>query len=137
MEDSSVTPTVGIIGLGYVGLPLATAFAGAGHRVIGYDLAPDKVAALNAGDSYIEDVPSGELAHLVESGALEATTAPTRLAECEAQLICVPTPLGEYREPDLGYVLAAAETALAIMSEIVAARHRASGGSLVDKPGPG
>jgi UDP-N-acetyl-D-glucosamine dehydrogenase len=113
LEDSTATPTVGIIGLGYVGLPLATAFAGAGHRVIGYDLVTDKVAALNAGDSYIEDVPSAELAPLVESGAFEATTDPTRLAECEAQLICVPTPLGEYREPDLGYVLAAIETALA------------------------
>ena len=114
MEDST-TPisTVGIIGLGYVGLPLATAFAGAGVRVIGYDLVAEKVAALNAGDSYIEDVPSTELAPLVESGAFVATTDPTRLAECQAQLICVPTPLGEYREPDLDYVLAATETALA------------------------
>ena len=109
----TTTSTVGIIGLGYVGLPLATAFAGAGRRVIGYDLAQDKVRALNAGESYIEDVSSSELAPLVESGALEATTDPSRLAACGAQLICVPTPLGEYREPDLGYVLAATETALA------------------------
>ncbi len=114
MEDSTTPPsTVGIIGLGYVGLPLATAFAGAGVHVIGYDLAAEKVEALTAGDSYIEDVPSAELARLVASGAFEATTDPSRLAACEAQLICVPTPLGDYREPDLGYVLSATETALA------------------------
>ncbi len=113
--DKNDTPiaTVGILGLGYVGLPLATAFAGAGLKVIGYDLLPEKVASLDAGDSYIEDVPSTELAPLVESGALEATTDPARLSACEALLICVPTPLGEYREPDLGYVLDATETALA------------------------
>ncbi len=113
MDDTiTSTPTVGIIGLGYVGLPLATAFAGAGHHVIGYDLSHEKVAALEAGDSYIEDVPSAELASLIASGALEATTDATRLADCDAQLICVPTPLGEYREPDLGFVMAATETAL-------------------------
>jgi UDP-N-acetyl-D-glucosamine dehydrogenase len=114
LEDRT-TPisTVGIIGLGYVGLPLATAFAVAGVRVIGYDLDEARVAALNAGDSYIEDVPSAELVPLVESGAFEATADAGRLAACEAQLICVPTPLGEHREPDLGYVLSATETALA------------------------
>jgi UDP-N-acetyl-D-glucosamine dehydrogenase len=105
--------SVGIIGLGYVGLPLATAFAGAGLRVIGYDLAIDKVEAVNAGASYIEDVPADELGPLVRGGLLEATADPTRLAGCGALLICVPTPLGEYREPDLGYVVAATETALA------------------------
>ncbi|MEA2026320.1 MAG: nucleotide sugar dehydrogenase [Chloroflexota bacterium] len=112
-EQGTPDTTVGIIGLGYVGLPLATAFAEAGLHVIGYDLAADKVASINVGDSYIEDVPSDELGLLVRSGALEATTDPTRLADCGAQLICVPTPLGEYREPDLGYVISAAETALA------------------------
>ena len=105
--------TVGIIGLGYVGLPLATAFAEAGLHVIGFDLAEDKIAALDAGHSYIEDVPSSELAQLIESGVLEATADPARLADCGAQLICVPTPLGEYREPDLSYVRSATETALA------------------------
>jgi UDP-N-acetyl-D-glucosamine dehydrogenase len=110
---SSTISTVGIIGLGYVGLPLATAFAGAGLKVIGYDLAEDKVAALKAGHSYIEDVSSTELAPLIAAGALVPTTDPTRLAQCDAQLICVPTPLGEYREPDLSYVLSATETALA------------------------
>ena len=110
---SDTTSTVGIIGLGYVGLPLATAFAEAGLTVIGYDLAEDKVAALMAGHSYIEDVPSTELAPLIASGALVPTTDPAHLAQCGAQLICVPTPLGEYREPDLSYVHSATETALA------------------------
>jgi UDP-N-acetyl-D-glucosamine dehydrogenase len=105
--------TVGIIGLGYVGLPLATAFAEAGLHVIGYDVAEDKVASLNRGVSYIEDIPDGRLAPLVRSGAFVATTDPAGLAECGAQLICVPTPLGEHREPDLGHVLAATRTALA------------------------
>ena len=96
MEDTTTsTPTVGIIGLGYVGLPLATAFAGAGHHVIGYDLVEEKVAALNAGESYIEDVPSAELASLIASDAFEATTDATSLAECDAQRICVPKTLGE------------------------------------------
>ncbi len=81
--------------------------------MIGFDLVSEKVAAIAAGDSYIEDVPSGTLARLVGSGALEATTDAARLRECGAQLICVPTPLGEYREPDLSYVLSATETAIA------------------------
>jgi len=112
-DNANTITTVGIIGLGYVGLPLATAFAKAGLHVVGYDLAQSKIESLNNGDSYIEDVPSDELAPLLGSGALEATTDPTRLADCGALLICVPTPLGQYREPDLGYVLAATEMALA------------------------
>jgi UDP-N-acetyl-D-glucosamine dehydrogenase len=112
-ETASPITTVGIIGLGYVGLPLATAFAEAGVHVIGHDLAEERVASLNAGISYIEDVPSERLAPLVRGAAFEATTDPTRLAVCGAQLICVPTPLGEHREPDLTYVRAATETALA------------------------
>ncbi|MEX1296141.1 MAG: nucleotide sugar dehydrogenase, partial [Candidatus Limnocylindrales bacterium] len=113
--EARTTPisTVGIIGLGYVGLPLATAFAGAGLHVIGFDLDGEKVAMLSAGRSYIEDVSSDELASLIAAGTLEATADAARLAECEAQLICVPTPLGDHREPDLGYVIAATETVLA------------------------
>jgi UDP-N-acetyl-D-glucosamine dehydrogenase len=113
LDAPSAVSTVGIIGLGYVGLPLATAFARAGLHVIGYDVAEDKIAALRSGVSYIEDVSSAELAPLVDSGAFEATGDPVRLAECGAVLICVPTPLGEHREPDLGYVLSATEAALA------------------------
>ncbi len=111
--DTETIETVGILGLGYVGLPLAVAFAEAGLHVVGFDPRQDKVASISAGESYIEDVPSATLARLVSSGVLEATTHATRLASCGALLICVPTPLGEYREPDLSYVLAAAETAIA------------------------
>ena len=112
-DNVNTITTVGIIGLGYVGLPLAVAFAEAGLRVVGYDLSEAKVSSLSAGDSYIEDVSSERLGRLVRSGAVEATADPARLADCGALLICVPTPLGEYREPDLSYVLSATETALA------------------------
>ncbi len=104
---------VGIIGLGYVGLPLAVAFAEAGLAVVGVDTSTDKVAAVSAGRSYIEDVPSETLAPLLASGRLTATTDATRLRDCSAILVCVPTPLGQHREPDLSYVTAAAETAIA------------------------
>ena len=104
---------VGIIGLGYVGLPLAVAFAGAGLTVVGVDTSTHKVAAVGAGRTYIEDVPSESLAALLASGRLVATTDATRLRDCGAILICVPTPLDEHRKPDLSYVTAAAETAIA------------------------
>ena len=92
--------TVGIIGLGYVGLPLAVAFAQEGCEVIAVDVDPRKVEAIGAGDSYIEDVPSELLGEL--SGRIHAATRYTRLAEADAVLVCVPTPLTRNREPDLG-----------------------------------
>jgi UDP-N-acetyl-D-glucosamine dehydrogenase len=92
--------TVGIIGLGYVGLPLAVAFAQEGCDVIGVDLDPRKIEAIEAGDSYIEDV-SSELLREV-SGRIHATTRYARLAKADAVVICVPTPLTRNREPDLG-----------------------------------
>jgi UDP-N-acetyl-D-glucosamine dehydrogenase len=92
--------TVGIIGLGYVGLPLAVAFAGEGCDVIGVDSDSRKIEAIEAGDSYIEDVPSEQLRRL--SPGIHATTRYARLAKAEAILICVPTPLTRNREPDLG-----------------------------------
>ena len=104
---------VGIIGLGYVGLPLAVAFAEAGLTVVGVDTSAHKVAAVGAGRSYIEDVPSESLATLLAAGRLTATTDATRLRDCSAILVCVPTPLGQHREPDLSYVTSAAETAIA------------------------
>ena len=111
--QAGVSSTVGIIGLGYVGLPLAVAFAEAGLAVVGVDTSADKVAAVGAGRSYIEDVPSETLAPLLASGRLTATTDATRLRDCSAILVCVPTPLGQHREPDLSYVTSAAETAIA------------------------
>jgi UDP-N-acetyl-D-glucosamine dehydrogenase len=111
--QGSAGDRVGIIGLGYVGLPLAIAFARVGVPVVGYDLDTVKVGAITDGRSYIEDVSPETLAPLVRSGALTATDDPAALAGCSALLICVPTPLGEHREPDLSYVIAATETALA------------------------
>ena len=95
--------TVGIIGLGYVGLPLAVAFAQEGCEVIGVDVDSRKIAAIKEGDSYIEDVPSERLREL--SDRIHATTRYARLAKADAVLICVPTPLTPNREPDLGPLL--------------------------------
>jgi UDP-N-acetyl-D-glucosamine dehydrogenase len=92
--------TVGIIGLGYVGLPLAVAFASEGCDVVGVDSDPRKIEAIAAGRSYIEDVPSEVLAQLKER--IHASTRYARLAKADAVLICVPTPLSPNREPDLG-----------------------------------
>ena len=94
---------VGIIGLGYVGLPLAVAFAQEGCEVIGVDVDPRKIEAIEAGDSYIEDVPSELLKEV--SGRIHATTRYARLKEADAVVMCVPTPLTRNREPDLGPLL--------------------------------
>jgi UDP-N-acetyl-D-glucosamine dehydrogenase len=92
--------TVGIIGLGYVGLPLAVAFAQEGCEVVAVDLDPRKIEAIEAGESYIEDVPSELLSELKEQ--IHATSRYARLAKADAVIICVPTPLTRNREPDLG-----------------------------------
>ena len=97
------TARVGIIGLGYVGLPLARAFARTGFRVLGFDIDPHKVAKLNAGKSYIKQFPDATIAGMREKG-FEATDRFDRLGEADAVLICVPTPLTDAREPDLRYV---------------------------------
>jgi len=94
---------IGIIGLGYVGLPLAVAFAESGHDVVALDSDPRKVESLGRGESYIEDIPSSALAPLGEK--LHPTTRHADLASCEAVIICVPTPLTGSREPDLTYLL--------------------------------
>jgi UDP-N-acetyl-D-glucosamine dehydrogenase len=99
--------SVGVIGLGYVGLPLSVAFAEAGERVVAVDVDERKVAMITAGESYIEDVPSERLSAVRER--IEATTDYAPLADCEAVLICVPTPLTANREPDLGPLNAASE----------------------------
>ncbi|MEX0620093.1 MAG: nucleotide sugar dehydrogenase [Solirubrobacterales bacterium] len=106
---------IGIIGLGYVGLPLAVAFAQEGDQVIGLDLDPEKVASLNRGESYIEDVASDELARL--GGLIEATDKAAELARCDAVIICVPTPLTGSREPDLSYLEGAARMLADVLRE--------------------
>jgi UDP-N-acetyl-D-glucosamine dehydrogenase len=95
---------VGVIGLGYVGLPLAVAAAKAGFRTTGFDIDPEKPVRLNEGDSYIDAVRSDELASLVSQSRFRATDDFAELAECDVITICVPTPLTKQREPDLSYV---------------------------------
>jgi UDP-N-acetyl-D-glucosamine dehydrogenase len=96
--------TVGVIGLGYVGLPLVLRFGEVGFRVIGFDVDGAKVKQLNDGGSYIQHVPATRVQALVGGGRLEATTDLDRLAEPDAVIICVPTPLTQHRDPDLRYV---------------------------------
>jgi UDP-N-acetyl-D-glucosamine dehydrogenase len=95
---------IGIIGLGYVGLPLAKTFADAGFQVLGFDINVDFVSKLNAGQSYIEHIPSEWVQGMRRTKKFEATTDMARLAEPDAVLICVPTPLTANREPDMKYV---------------------------------
>jgi UDP-N-acetyl-D-glucosamine dehydrogenase len=107
--------SVGVIGLGYVGLPLCVAFAEAGERVIAVDVDERKVAMIGAGESYIEDVPSARLRAV--GNQIEATTEYASLADCEAVLICVPTPLTANREPDLGPLESASEALGLVVQE--------------------
>jgi UDP-N-acetyl-D-glucosamine dehydrogenase len=102
--------TVGVIGMGYVGLPLVREFCKAGFRLIGFDIDAAKIEQLNAGQSYIGHIPSEMIARLVESGQFEATVDFSRLVDCDAIIICVPTPLDKAREPDLTAVLGTTRT---------------------------
>src|SRR6202167_1368925 len=106
---------VGIIGCGYVGLPLALRFAEAGHKVTGFDTDPNKVSMLNAGKSYIEHIQQTKIQQFVNSKHFSATNDFAKLKEVDAIIICVPTPLDERREPDLSYV---EQTALAIQPNL-------------------
>jgi UDP-N-acetyl-D-glucosamine dehydrogenase len=100
---------IGVIGLGYVGLPLVTEFAHGGFAATGFEVDAVKAASINSGASYIGDVPSSQVKELVDSGRLHATTNFDELKECDAIIICVPTPLRKTKEPDVSYILAAAE----------------------------
>jgi UDP-N-acetyl-D-glucosamine dehydrogenase len=99
------TATVGIIGLGYVGLPLAVEFAEAGFNVIGLDLDASKVNQLNSGESYIIDIPTERMAPLVKAGKLRATTQYADLGAADTVSICVPTPLRKTKDPDMSFVI--------------------------------
>ncbi|NNG02766.1 MAG: nucleotide sugar dehydrogenase [Inquilinus sp.] len=103
---------IGVIGLGYVGLPLARLFAKAGHPTIGFDIDPAKVEELNAGRSYIRHLPASDIADIVESGRFSATVDFSRAGACDALIVCVPTPLTRHREPDLTYIEKTAEALL-------------------------
>jgi UDP-N-acetyl-D-glucosamine dehydrogenase len=104
------TARVCIIGLGYVGLPLADTFASKGFPVIGFDVDPNKVQMLKTGKSYIGHIPAERIAKLMAGGKFDASADPARLGEADAIIICVPTPLTEYREPDLSYIVKTGET---------------------------
>ena len=101
---------VGVIGLGYVGLPLAVEKAKAGFCVLGFDIQPEKVDKINRGENYIGDVVPEELSTLSQNGHLSATGDFSRIRECDVVTICVPTPLDEFKQPDLSYVVNTAKT---------------------------
>ncbi|MGE3650326.1 MAG: nucleotide sugar dehydrogenase [Reyranellaceae bacterium] len=103
------TATIGVVGLGYVGLPLACTFARQGFRVLGFDIDPAKVAQLAAGQSYIGRIPAETLAQLRAVGRFDATDDFTRLAAVDAIILCVPTPLTRQRDPDLSFVVGTSE----------------------------
>ncbi len=103
------TEVVGIIGLGYVGLPLAVNFAEAGVKVIGFDKSEQKVAKINSGENYIKDIRDAVLREVVDKITLQATTDFSRMKECDALIICVPTPLDKFRKPDMSYIEASCE----------------------------
>ena len=109
------SPVVGVIGLGYVGLPLAVEVAQAGMTAIGYDVSPGVVDGVNAGRSHIGDVSTERLADVVGRGAVQATTDPSALTACDLISICVPTPLNKIKDPDLSYILAAARTVAGVL----------------------
>lgn len=100
---------IGVIGLGYVGLPLLVEFASKGFRGTGFEVDQTKANQINAGNSYIGDVPSRKLKEVVDAKRLRATTDFNHLSDCDAIIICVPTPLRKTKEPDVSYILAAAE----------------------------
>ncbi len=101
---ASNTEVVGIIGLGYVGLPLAVNFAEAGVKVIGFDKDPQKTIKINKGENYIKDIRDAVLREVVDSVSLVATSDFSRIGECDAVLICVPTPLDIFKKPDMSFI---------------------------------
>lgn len=107
----------GVVGLGYVGLPLSAAIGNAGFEVLGLDISRAVVEGLNAGSSHVEDVPSGVVAELRDKGLFEATTDAGRLSECDVISIAVPTPLSKTRDPDVSFVVAATESVVQALRE--------------------
>ncbi|WP_430452805.1 nucleotide sugar dehydrogenase [Rhodopirellula europaea] len=110
IQDRSAT--VGVVGLGYVGLPLALAYAGGGFKTVGFDIDDKKTSAINAGTSYIKHISADSIATAIQSGNLAATTDFSQIREVDAIILCVPTPLDEHFEPDLSYVVSTIESIL-------------------------
>ena len=109
--------TVGVVGLGYVGLPLSVEIARSGLNALGFDVEQGVVDGINGGHSHIDDLTDQDVAAVRDSGRLEATTDMSRLAECDAISICVPTPLSKTRDPDVSHVIAATEAVAASLRE--------------------
>ena len=109
------TATLGVVGLGYVGLPLAVEKAKAGYRTLGFDVQKEKVDMVNAGENYIGDVVNADLEEIVESGLLSATTDYSQVASADCVCICVPTPLDAHQQPDTSYVVSSAESIVPYM----------------------
>jgi UDP-N-acetyl-D-glucosamine dehydrogenase len=107
--------TVGVVGLGYVGLPLAVELASAGFKVMGFDVSKGVCDSINSGRSHIKDVPSDRLSALVKEGKVAATTDMSLLRDCDAISVCVPTPLSKTRDPDVSYVVSATEAIAAVL----------------------
>jgi UDP-N-acetyl-D-glucosamine dehydrogenase len=105
---------VGIVGLGYVGLPLAVEFAENDFHVIGLDVTPAKVERINQGESYIPDIPTERLRPLVQAGRLRASTDYAALRAADAVSICVPTPLRKTKDPDMSFVIQAVDAVSAV-----------------------
>ena len=108
---------IGIIGLGYVGLPLAVEFARAGFHVVGYDVDASKTSTLNGGVSYIPDVPTEHVAEIVKAGTFRATTDASELATVDVIDICVPTPLRKTKDPDMSYVVQAVDATAKVLKK--------------------
>lgn len=103
--DSKLKFDLSIIGLGYVGLPLGLQFAKSGCRVLGLDIDENKIRNINAGKSYIRHIETEDLGIQVKAGRFSASSDFARVKDCEAVVICVPTPLNKNREPDISYIL--------------------------------
>src|SRR5713101_1159421 len=106
---SSRQARVGVVGLGYVGLPLAVEFAEAGFHITGIDILQSKVDAINRGESYVQDVPGSVLKTLVESGKIRATADFAAVAQLDTINICVPTPLRKTKDPDMSYIVSSCQ----------------------------
>jgi UDP-N-acetyl-D-glucosamine dehydrogenase len=105
----------GIVGLGYVGLPLAVELARAGYRVLGFDVSTRVVEGLSAGRSHVKDITDAQLGEALAGGRFTATADGARLAECDAISICVPTPLSKFKDPDVSFIVAATDTVKAVL----------------------